>query len=243
MYAGVGEQGAAQALLDRIVALARQRQQIAAPGQATRGGTKMGAHAVQRAARGDTETQREFDGLLDQLGILRHGPFGGLGRRRGAGSAARSISVQSVSWPTAEMSGMVLSAAARTTALLVEAPQVLQAAAAARDDQHVGPRNAPPRQRIEASDGSGHLGRAGLPLHPDRPQQHARRKALVEPPQHVADHRAGRRGHDADYARQEGQLRFLASSNSPSAASFFLRSSSSAISAPMPAGSSASITI
>jgi hypothetical protein len=34
-----------------------------------------------------------------------------------------------------------------------------------------------------------------------------------------------------------------ASSNRPSAASFFLRSSISAISAPMPAGSSASITI
>ena len=30
-------------------------------------------------------------------------------------SAARSISVQSVSWPTAEMSGMALAAAARTT--------------------------------------------------------------------------------------------------------------------------------
>ena len=40
-----------------------------------------------------------------------------------------------------------------------------------------------------------------------------------------------------------GSLRLRASSNSPSAASFFLRSSSSAISAPMPAGSSMSMTI
>ena len=36
----------------------------------------------------------------------------GVGARR---SAAKSISVTSVSWPTAEMSGIMLSAAARTT--------------------------------------------------------------------------------------------------------------------------------
>ena len=35
---------------------------------------------------------------------------------------------------------------------------------------------------------------------------HARREAVVEPMEDVADHRAGRRGHHADDARQIGQL-------------------------------------
>ena len=42
---------------------------------------------------------------------------------------------------------------------------------------------------------------------------------------------------------RKGSNCFRAASNRPSAASFFLRSSSSAMSAPSPAGSSVSITI
>ena len=90
--------------------------------------------------------------------------------------------------------------------LLVEAPQILQAAAAARHDQQVRPRDrATGRQRIEAGDRRRHLRRAGLALDAHRPEQHAGRKPVGEAVQDVADDRAGRRGDDADDARQVGQ--------------------------------------
>ena len=138
--------------------------------------------------------------------ILRHGPFGGLGRRRRArvGGQVDQRPVRLVADGGDERDG-----AGRGRAhhhLLVEAPQVFQAAAAARDDQHVGPRDAPARlHRVEAADGCGDLGGAGLALHPHRPDQHAGREALVEAVQHVADHGAGRRRDDADHARQMRQ--------------------------------------
>ena len=54
--------------------------------------------------------------------------------------------------------------------LLVEGPEVLQAAPAARNDQHVGPWYRPVRwQSIEASNRGGYFGCTGLALHPDRP--------------------------------------------------------------------------
>ena len=52
-------------------------------------------------------------------------------------SATRSISVQSVSWPTAEMTGMRRGGDGARQRLVVEAPQILEAAAAARHDEHV----------------------------------------------------------------------------------------------------------
>ena len=90
--------------------------------------------------------------------------------------------------------------------LLVEAPKILDGAAAAGDDQHVGPRNRAARlQRVEAADGGGDLRRAGLALHAHRPDQHPAREAVLEAMEDVADHRAGRRGDDADHPRQERQ--------------------------------------
>ncbi len=90
--------------------------------------------------------------------------------------------------------------------LLVEAPQILDRAAAAGDDQHVRPRDRPVgRQRVEAADrGRDLLGRA-LALHAHRPDKHRAGKAVLQPVEDVADHRAGRRGHDADDPRQVGQ--------------------------------------
>ena len=90
--------------------------------------------------------------------------------------------------------------------LLVERPEVLQRAAAARDDQQIGPRDpAALRQRVEAADrGRDLLGRA-FALHLDRPHQHAAGKTVLQPMQDVADHGAGRRGHDADHLRQPRQ--------------------------------------
>ena len=80
--------------------------------------------------------------------------------------------------------------------LLVEAPEVLEAAAAAGDDDDVRPRNRPARgERIVAADRGGDLGGAILPLHRHRPEQHRAGEALAQAVQDVADHRAGRRGH------------------------------------------------
>ena len=122
-------------------------------------------------------------------------------------SAAWSISVQSVSWPTAAISGIALRAAARTTHLVVEAHEILERAAAARDDQHVRPRRRPVRrQRIEAVDRRRDLGRGGLSLHAHRPDDDPNREAVGETVQNVANDGAGRRRHDADDFRQERNL-------------------------------------
>ena len=123
----------------------------------------------------------------------------GVGARR---SAAWSISVVSVSWPTAEISGIGDSAAARTTSSSLNA--------------HRSSIEPPPRATIsrsgrgsidaKAADRRGDLRRRALALDRHRPQDDARRAAVLEPVEDVADHRAGRRGDDADDSRQERQL-------------------------------------
>ena len=121
-------------------------------------------------------------------------------------SAAKSISVMSVSWPTAEISGIMLSAAARTTI-------------SSLNDQRSSS-EPPPRATISRS-GRGILPPSGSALKPriaaaicsaepspctlHRPHQHAARKAVLQPMQDVADHRTGRRGDDADHFRQPRQ--------------------------------------
>jgi hypothetical protein len=67
-------------------------------------------------------------------------------------------------------------------------------------------------------------------------------EAVGKPVQNVADHGARRRGHHANHAGQEGQ-RLLARCVKQALGGELPRCSSSAISAPMPAGSSASMTI
>ena len=175
-----------------------------------------------------------------QLGPDRHRHLGGRGRRRRAhvGGEVDQRRVGLVADRRDERDRALGRGAHHH--LLVERPQILDRAAAARDDQQVGPRHrAAGWQRVEAADRGRDLVGAGLALHRHRPDQHAAREAVLEPVQDVADHRAGRRGDDADHARQERQRRLRAASNSPSAASLRRRSSSSAISAPSPAGSSA----
>ncbi len=65
---------------------------------------------------------------------------------------------------------------------------------------------APAVQPVEALDRRGDLRRRVLALHRDRPDHDAARKAVGEAVQDVADHRAGRRGDDADDAGQERQF-------------------------------------
>ena len=166
----------------------------------------------------------------------------GVGARR---SAAKSISVTSVSWPTAEISGMKLAAAARTTISSL--------------NDHRSSSEPPPRatmirsgrgsapcsgKRVEAVDRGGDFGGRALALHFHRPDQNAARKAVGEPMQDVADHGAGRRGDDADHRRQitAAAVCALRRTDLRRRASC-LRSSRSAISAPRPAGSSVSTMI
>ena len=55
------------------------------------------------------------DILVQEIGPHRHRHFGGRGRRRRAPVGSQVDQGVSVSWPTAEISGIALSAAARTT--------------------------------------------------------------------------------------------------------------------------------
>ena len=175
------------------------------------------------------------------LGTAHSAALVGVGARA---SAARSISVQSVSWPTAEMSGMALSAAARTTISSLK--------------PHRSSRLPPPRATISTS-GRGSGPPAGSAL---KPRMAAATSAAQVSPCTRTGHSTTRTGKRSSKpcsmsrmtapvgevtrptTRGRNGSRFLrASSNRPSAASFLLRSSSSAISAPTPAGSSASMTI
>jgi hypothetical protein len=90
--------------------------------------------------------------------------------------------------------------------LLVEGHQILEAAAAPRDDEEVGPRRlGPGREAVEALDRRGNLRRRALALDRHRPDQDPARKAVLEAVQNVADDGARQRGDDADHLGQERQ--------------------------------------
>ena len=120
----------------------------------------------------------------------------GVGARR---SAAKSISVVSVSWPTAEISGMAEAAAARTTASSLKAQRSSSEPAAARHDQHV--RNHLRRQRAHAVNGGGDPLGGALSLHRYRPDQHMAGETLAQPVKDIVQHRTPERGDDADALR------------------------------------------
>ncbi len=209
--ARVGQQRTAQATLNGIEALARQRDQILPARQPACGRAPMRAHAIERAAGGDRagagRACRVCSTSSPCFGTAHSAALVGVGARA---SATRSISVQSVSWPTAEMSGIALAAAARTTISSLKPHRSSRLPPPRATISTSGLGIAPPGcRRVEAPDRRCHLGRARLALHPYRPNQHAGRKPLGESRQHVADHGAGRRRDDADHARQEGQLAFL----------------------------------
>jgi len=76
---------------------------------------------------------------------------------------------------------------------IVERPQILERAAAARDDDQIGPRH---RARfghcVETMNRRGDLGCRRIALHTDWPHQDATRKSVFEPVENVADDRARR---------------------------------------------------
>ena len=150
----------------------------------------------------------------------------------------------SVSWPTAEISGIMLSAAARTTISSL--------------NDHRSSSEPPPRATMIRS-GRGSGPRSGSAL---KPRMAFATSAAEASPCTRTGHTNTRRGkRSARRCRmsritapvgdvttpitsgKNGSSCLRASSNRPSAASFFLRSSRSFISAPTPAGSSVSMTI
>ena len=91
--------------------------------------------------------------------------------------------------------------------LLVEGPEILQAAAATGDDEDIGPGHAAAGcQLVEAPDGGRDLVGRALALHLHRPQDDPAREAVVEPVQDVADHGTRGRGDDTDHIGQERQF-------------------------------------
>ena len=84
--------------------------------------------------------------------------------------------------------------------LLVEGHQVFETAAATRHNQEIGPRHrAAGLQPVEAFDRGGDLLRRALALDDHRPDEHTAREAIGQAMEDVANHRAGRRGDDADH--------------------------------------------
>jgi hypothetical protein len=95
--------------------------------------------------------------------------------------------------------------------LLVEWHQILNAAAAARDDQQIGPRHGTiGRQGIETANGGGDLARRVIALHQDRPDQHPARETVGDPVQDVADDGSGRRGHNSDHRGKDREFALAA---------------------------------
>src|SRR5262249_11246843 len=77
--------------------------------------------------------------------------------------------------------------------LLIEAPEIFEAAPAARNNEQIGPRHWPRSgEGVEAADCRCHLRGASFALYGHRPEDRMRWAALVKAMQHVADDRARR---------------------------------------------------
>ena len=144
---------------------------------------------------------------LQQVGAHRHRHLGGGGGRRrpAVGGEVDQRHVGLV--PHGGDQGDFARGCGAHHDFLVEGPEVLQAAAAAGDDQHVGPRHRPARdEAVEALDGGRDLLRRARTLHRDRPDQHPAGEAVFDTVQDVANHGARGRGHDAHRLRQVRQV-------------------------------------
>ena len=202
----VGAQRPRQPLGAGVEPLARDRQQLLGVRQRARRGAQLGAAVILGALPAGQRPARLAHQLGDQVGAHRHRHLGGGGRRRRAlvGGEVDQGHVGLVA-DRRDQRDHALGRGAHHD-LLVERPQVLQRAAAARDDEQVGPADAAAfRQRVEAADRGGDLLGRAVALHLDRPDDDVAREAVGEAMQDVADHRAGRRGDDADHLGQERQ--------------------------------------
>ena len=162
------------------------------------------ARALRRAQRSARRpSSRTWPSSSLRTGTAISAAAVGVGART---SAAKSHSVVSVSWPTAEMIGIVRGGDGADHLLLVERPQILDRAAAARDDHQVGRGDRPAgRSASKPRTAAATCSAAPSPWTGTGQTHDMARAAVREPVEDVADHRAGRRGDDADHPRQERQ--------------------------------------
>ena len=246
MFLQIAAQRLGQPLRRMVETLARLREQAVrraaarAPAAPDGGGGRSMPLVKQRSSAA-LEIQR----LRQQFGAHRHRHFGRGGRRRRAACrTAKSISVVSVSCPTAEISGIALAAAARTTISSLKAIR--------------SSTEPPPRATMIRSG----RGRCAAAERVEAARWRRRPRPAAFSPCTATGHSSTRRGKRACSrcmmsritapvgevttpitSGRNGSVFLRAASNRPSAASVFLRSSSSAISAPRPASSTCSTMI
>src|SRR5262245_18683834 len=205
MNARIGDKRALQVRAGAVETLTRQIENICFPRQPARQSIEAIALDLDPAP----ERGRDADAVLrhgdEQVGADRHGALRGRrrGRRAIVGDDVENSPVGLVS-DGRDQRDRARGGRARY-ALLVEAPQIFEAAAAPRDDDEIGARDEAAVEGVEAEHGGGGFERTGLALHPDRPNQNVAGKAVGEAMKDVADHSTRRRSDDADDAGQEGQ--------------------------------------
>ncbi len=201
----VGAECAWQAFGARIEPLARDSKKVFSTWKRSGRRAQLGAAMILRALPRRQRPARLAHDVRDQIGAHRHRHFGGGCWRRRAlvGCEVDQSHVGFVADGGNERDHAVRRGADHD--LLVERPQVLQRAAAARDDQQIRPADAPAfGQRVEAVDGGRDLLGRAFALHLHRPDDDVAREAVGQAMQDVADHRARGRRDDADRLRQIG---------------------------------------
>ena len=202
----IGDQSARQARAGLIEPLARQREQRLGRGQGADRRAQLRAPGLLATIPAGERPLPQAVDAHQQLRAHRHRPFGGRGRRRRA-HVGGEVDQRHVGL-VADRGDQRDHARGRRPHddLIVERPQILERAAAARDDEQVGSADRPVhRQRVEAHDGGGDLLGGAFALHAHRPHQHVAGEPVGKPMQNVADNGTSRRGNDADQFRQERQ--------------------------------------
>ena len=179
---------------------------MSADGSAPRGLRHLPALLLEPARNRATMPGMQGHERRKEVGAHRHGDLGRARRRRRA-AVARMVDQRPVGL-VADRRDQRNGGSCRRAhhRLVVETPEIFEAAAAARDDEEVRPRDgAADLEPVEAGDRPCHLVAGRLALHPHRPDQHMHGKPVGDAVADVADDRSGRRGDDADHLRQERQ--------------------------------------
>ena len=201
-----GVERAAQPSRRLVEALAPHRQQLIGRGQRPRRGPRRLALVVDAARDAGAEPCGKIGQRRFQLRLHRHRHLGRARRRRRA-HVGGEVDRRPVGLVADRRDHRKVGGRHRARQrLVVEAPQILQAAAASRHDDEVRTRQRPVSgQGVEPLDGVRDLRARRLALDAHRPDDDMQRKAVADAVQDIADHRACRRGHHADDARHERQ--------------------------------------
>src|SRR5262245_60952734 len=202
----VGDQRARQPRARLVEPLARQREQRLRRRERARGRAQLAAPRLLATPPAGERAPRQAVEPPDEIDPHRDRQLGGGGRRRRA-HVGGEVDERHVGLVPDRRDQRDRARRHRSHHdLLVERPQVLERAAAARDDEKVGPADRPvERKRVEAADGGGDLLGRAVALHAHRPHDHVAREAVGEPVQDVADDGARGRCDDADQLWQERQ--------------------------------------